>query len=68
MGLLIDDGQDCWMTPDEAAVYTRTGGLAVTRALLVRELTGVRIPAGGVTDCLMAKADLDRWMARRQPV
>ena len=64
--LLIDDGRDCWMTPAEAAAYTRTGPAAVNRALLARELGGIQTPAGGDTDYLVAKGDLDRWVERRQ--
>jgi excisionase family DNA binding protein len=66
MALLIDAGTDCWMNPAEAASYTGAGRHAVTHALFVGELPGVRIPAGSLTDCLIAKSDLDEWVARRQ--
>ncbi|MDQ1643144.1 MAG: hypothetical protein QOJ90_2495, partial [Actinomycetota bacterium] len=49
--LLVDQGTDCWMNTAEAAAYTGAGRHAVTHALFVSELRGVRIPAGSVTDC-----------------
>jgi hypothetical protein len=64
--LLVDQGTDCWMNTAEAAAYTGAGRHAVTHALFVSELRGVRIPAGSVTDCLITKADLDEWVEGRQ--
>jgi catechol-2,3-dioxygenase len=63
--LLIDDGSDCWMNPAEAAAYTGASRHAVTHALYIKDLPGVRIPAGSVTDCLVARSDLDEWVNKR---
>jgi excisionase family DNA binding protein len=62
----IDDGRDCWMTPAEAAVYTGIASAAVTRAVRARELGGVETPSGRLTDFLVAKGDLDRWVEQRR--
>ena len=61
----IDDGTACWMNAVEAAVYTRTSIDAVKGALLAGHLAGAPIPRGGLPDSLVARRDLDRWVARR---
>ena len=65
---LIDDGLRCWMTPLEAATYTGATPAEVVYALLGKELAGLRTPGGGLTDCLLARDDLDRWLADRVTV
>ena len=62
---LINDGMRCWMTPLEAAIYTGAAPAEVLRALLSHDLAGVATPGGGLTDCLLARDDLDQWLARR---
>lgn len=65
MTSLLDDGLRCWMTPLEAAVYTGASPAEVLYALLGEELAGVQTPGGGLTDCLLARDELDQWLERR---
>jgi len=62
---LINDGLDCWMTPLEAAIYTGATPAEVVYALVGKELVGVQTPGGGLTDCLLARDELDKWKERR---
>ena len=65
MKSLIDDGMRLWMTPLEAAVYTGASPAEVLRALISDDLAGVQTPGGGLTDCLLARDELDQWLERR---
>ncbi|MEP6761276.1 MAG: hypothetical protein ABJA93_07910 [Sporichthyaceae bacterium] len=63
--LPIDDGRACWMTLDEAAVYTATSVPVIMRAMLSRELTGAPTPRPGARNCLVDRDELNVWAERQ---